>query len=140
MKFTSIATLLAVFVAATTAVPTDVLEGARDVETRNESYLDGVMKDMPRDEKGHFDVVGKRLISVDADGNTLAARELEEDMAVHVRRSVGSSPTSILSPRARTCLYYYCDENADCLQWYTSDGYQCQYCFQAPSGTKYCGR
>lgn len=32
MKFTSIATLLAVFVAATTAVPTDVLEGARDVE------------------------------------------------------------------------------------------------------------
>ncbi|KAI0376809.1 hypothetical protein F5Y04DRAFT_198424 [Hypomontagnella monticulosa] len=140
MKFNSIATLLAMFVAAGTAVPTDVLESARDLETRNEAYLDSVMRDMPRDERGHFDVVGKRLISVDGNGNTLAAREIDENMAVQVRRAVGSSPTGILSPRARTCVDYFCDENADCLQWYTQDGLQCRYCFQAPSGSMYCGR
>ncbi|KAI1662444.1 hypothetical protein F4813DRAFT_385158 [Daldinia decipiens] len=121
MQFGSLATLLAVFAAATTAMPGVYHNAERGTQ---------MARDMPTAPDGYFHVRGNLLQSIGGDGQILAEREIDardaEDLiktaeAKKAKRELGMLPATTPFKR-EACSLNQCSDNADCYQW-TDDSF-----------------
>ncbi|KAF3061874.1 hypothetical protein GL218_02863 [Daldinia childiae] len=129
MQFGSLTTLLAVFVAATNAIPSVPHNAERGTQ---------MVRDMPTAPDGYFDVRGNVLQSIGGNGQVLAEREIDvrdaEDLvktaeAKKVKRELGMSP-AIASLKREACSLNECSDNADCYQWTDDSFLRCSRCIR----------
>ncbi|KAI0112933.1 hypothetical protein F4814DRAFT_449385 [Daldinia grandis] len=129
MQFSSLATILAAFAAATAAMP-----GA----THNAERGAQMARDMPTAPDGYFDIRGNVLQSIGGDGQVLAEREINardaEDLvktseAKKAKRELGM-PSATVSFKREVCSLNECSDNADCYQWTDDSFLRCSRCIR----------
>ncbi|OTB09641.1 hypothetical protein M426DRAFT_6905 [Hypoxylon sp. CI-4A] len=143
MKVSFIAAFLSAFVAVSNATP-----GVASEESRLDQ-LEELVKDMPKQPDSHFLVQGDHLLSVSENGTTLGDKIIDPNEARQagrktrrqgdsmVRRATSPSEPQQLFGRTQLCATFYCDEPADCFQYYSvtrsGNRFRCNGCDQGLS-------